>query len=163
MIGAPAQQSAAQLAATTPRTPGKAGDGLGRSGHSISPVGVGASGPQQLLDPPCIGGHASEPKEQKTQQSPAFGRMTVRQAALVEEDARIGRHRQRLEVPAMGTTQIRLENRFRHQGHDPAPVALTIVGGRGGEMEWLRESDMGTIQGAIPGLGRASGRPTISL
>jgi len=40
-------------------------------------VGAGA---QQSLAPPCMGGQTTDPNEQKTQQSPALGRMIEWQA-----------------------------------------------------------------------------------
>jgi hypothetical protein len=39
------------------------------------------AGAQQTLAPFCIGGQTTEPKEQKTQQSPASGRTMAWQAA----------------------------------------------------------------------------------
>ncbi len=40
---------------------------------------AGYSVPQWALSPACCGGHLTEPYEQNTQQSPAFGRSTVAQ------------------------------------------------------------------------------------
>jgi hypothetical protein len=56
---------------------------ISRMGSSRYSAARGEAGPQQSASPgpaSCTGGQGTEPYEQKTQQSPAFGRSTTPQA-----------------------------------------------------------------------------------
>jgi hypothetical protein len=86
MIGAPAQHSAAQVAATTPALPAN------RPTFACTLFVLAAFGAadaralalstlQQELSPCCFGGHDTLPYEQNTQQSPDRGRSITLQCA----------------------------------------------------------------------------------